>query len=528
MGNVAILLNKVYQSILLLMIMSACTSLNKQSSGNLTSPDLEYKVSMEKQSTHNFHVDMFCSGWIKDTIDLKMARWMPGYYQIMDYANGVNDLSADDINGKSIPVTKANDNTWRIAAGKTSPFRVSYDVRADRRFVANNYLDSTHGYIIPESTFLYIKDLINKPVQVKVIINSKWSRIATGLDILPGKTNEFMASDFDELFDCPILAGDLEEFPSFEIYGIRHRFIGYNPGNFDRAEFMATLQKVVKAGVDIFGDIPYKQFTFIGIGPGYGGIEHSNNTTVSFNVSGFERKGSMSRMMSFLAHEYFHNYNVKRIRPYELGPFDYDKENRTNLLWVSEGLSVYYEYLMIKRAGLITDQELFSDIESNINALENDPGRHFQSLIQSSYSTWSDGPFGNRGMGADSSISYYDKGPIIGLILDLSIRNATGNKKSLDDVMRILYVQYYKNQKRGFTDAEFQQTAESVSGVSLSAEFEYVYTTREIDYNRYLSFAGLKISETTDRVNGKRKFFISKLEKTNSGQDAILHSWSGD
>jgi predicted metalloprotease with PDZ domain len=143
---------------------------------------------------------------------------------------------------------------------------------------------------------------------------------------------------------------------------------------------------------------------------------------------------------------------------------------------------------------------LLASIESNINAYENDPGRFHQSLAQASFQTWSDGPFGNRSSGEDRAISYYDKGPLMGLILDFTIRHATENKKSLDDVMRLLYTTYYKKLKRGFTDAEFQQACEDVAGISLSNEFEYVYSTREIDYSRYLGYAGLAISEEADSV----------------------------
>jgi predicted metalloprotease with PDZ domain len=165
---------------------------------------------------------------------------------------------------------------------------------------------------------MYINEHLNTPVSVKVIPDKLWGGIATGLEPVQGTKNEFSAPDFDVLYDCPILIGNLEELPSFRINGIEHRFIGYKMGNFDRAEFMNDLKKVVQAGIDIIGDIPYKQYTFIGIGPGRGGIEHLNNTTVSFDGAGLTGKEAMVRMMNFLAHEYFHNYNVKRIRPYEL------------------------------------------------------------------------------------------------------------------------------------------------------------------------------------------------------------------
>ncbi len=237
---------------------------------------------------------------------------------------------------------------------------------------------------------------------------------------------------------------------------------------------------------------------------------------------------AMNRVMNFLAHEYFHHYNVKRIRPFELGPFDYDRGSKTNLLWVSEGLSVYYEYMVVKRAGIADEQTLYTDFEKNINANENNPGRLYQSLAQASYKTWSDGPFGTQGEDAGKAISYYDKGPVVGLLLDFSIRHATQNKKSLDDVMRLLYWKYYKELQRGFTDAEFEQTCETVAGISLGNFFDYIYTTKEMDYSTYLGYAGLKL-DSKDSDDGKgKKFSIHRLEKLDELQATILRSWLGE
>jgi len=495
--------------------------------GQNTDPVLQYTVSMPEPSDHLFHIVLDCKNLKKDTVDLKMPQWMPGYYQIMNYSRLVRNFTAINLEGRETTVERINNNTWRIIPGKNNSLRISYDVYSDRKFVASNYLDSTRGYIVPAATFMFINEHTDIPVIIKVVPFNSWNNIATGLAAIEGKSGEFIAPDFDILYDCPILVGKLEELPSFNISGIKHRFIAYNPGIFNRTEFITALEKTVKAGIDLFGEIPYKEYTFIGIGPGAGGIEHLNNTTVSFSGMGLDKPGAMERIMKFLAHEYFHHYNVKRIRPFELGPFDYDKENRTNLLWFSEGVTVYYEYLIVRRAGLITDEELIKSIESEINTFENDPGRRYQSLSQASYNTWSDGPFGNRPGEEDKLISYYNKGCLAGMILDFAIRNATGNKKSLDNVMRLLYEEYYKKVQRGFTDAELQDACEEVAGISLSPEFEYVYTTKDIEYSKYLSYAGLKITEDKDTSTGRRKFTITRQDNLNSLQLSIFQSWSG-
>ncbi|MGE0076387.1 MAG: M61 family metallopeptidase [Bacteroidales bacterium] len=481
---------------------------------------LHYTVSMNEPSSQQYHIELNCDGLNKDTIVLQIPQWMPGYYQIMNYSNGIKNISASNADGSNITVTPLNSNSWQIVIGKGNPFSLRYDVIADKRFVAQNWLDSTHGYIVPAATFLYIENSINTPVTVKVNPN-KWRNVATGLEPVTPNSNEFYAPDFDILYDCPILIGNLDELLPFEINHTIHRFVGYDMGNFDKIKLMDGLKRIVQASVDIIGEVPYKQYTFIGVGPGQGGIEHLNNTILSFQGDRLGSDAEWVRIMKFIAHEYFHNYNVKRIRPFELGPFNYNKENRTNLLWVSEGFTVYYEYIVAKRAGVISKDDYVASFESNINATENNPGRKFQSLIQSSYNTWSDGPFGVQGQ----SISYYEKGPLVGLILDLTIRNATDNKKSLDDVMRYLYWHYYKELNRGFTDAEFQQACEMVAGISLNSEFEYVNTTKEIDYNHYLALAGLQLTTTVNPQNGYKKATITKLANTNAKQNSIYHAW---
>ena len=497
-----------------------------QRNENGQNPLLHYTVSMNDPGNHLFRIRLECRDINEDTIYFRMPVWMPGYYQIMGYPDNVRNFSVSS-SGKPLPFTKTDGNTWRVIPWKESPFTITYEVYSDRKFVANNYLDTTHAYIVPPATFMYIDGKTDIPVDLTVVPYRSWKNIATGLERPEKNENLFTAPDFDILYDSPLLAGNLEELPSFKINGINHRFIAYNPGDFNREAFIAALEKTVKAAVDIIGDIPYREYTFIGIGPGAGGIEHLNNTTVSFSGRRLESPEGMKGMLKFLAHEYFHHYNVKRIRPFELGPFDYSGEARTNLLWVSEGLTVYYEYLIVRRAGIISDAELLSGLEGNINAFENDPGREYQSLVQSSYQTWSEGPFGNKLPGPDRSISYYDKGPLMGLVLDLAIRNATRNEKSLDDVMRYLYFTYYKKLGRGFTDAEFQQVCEKIAGTSLSNEFEYVYTTNKIDYSKYLAYAGLNISEETDTESGRRKFTITRQEETGPLQLVIFNSWSG-
>jgi predicted metalloprotease with PDZ domain len=484
---------------------------------------MNYTVSMDEPATHIFHVTLHCDDIKAKEVDFKMPTWSPGYYQRLDYAKNLEHFTATDAAGKEIKFEKVTGNTWRAYNGNSSSVILSYDVKTSRMFVANPYLDEERGYIIPAGLFMHIAGKINMPVQVTVKPFAGWKDVATGLQPVPGKLYTYTAPDYDILYDCPLLVSNLEELPAFTVQGISHRFIGYKLGDFDKVRFMNDLKKIVEASVKIIGDIPYKQYTFIGIGPGQGGIEHLNSTTISFRGAELDKHESYIRTLNFIAHEYFHHYNVKRIRPIELGPFNYDSGSRTNQLWISEGLSVYYEYLTVMRAGLSTEDDLLKAIRSNILAYETKPGRLYQSLAQASYETWKDGPFGRSGDEANKTISYYDKGPVVGLLFDFAIRHETNNKHSLDDVMRTLYRTYYQKKKRGFTEEEFKAVVKQVAGNPLSELFEYVYTTKEIDYPKYLAYGGLEI----DTASGDRSFQIKHIVNPDALQQAIWNGWMG-
>ncbi len=488
-----------------------------------TETQLYFNVSIPHPESNSYEVDFQINGIDRDTIVLKMPKWMPGYYQILDYAKSISEINANTKTGESIPIQKQDNNSWYITNQRNKAFTVHYTIKCERPFVALSFVDAEHAYIAPANTFLYVDGLINAPVSVKVTPAEGWNDIATGLETSPGETNQFTAPDFDILYDCPILIGDLEELPSFKVQGIEHRFIGYKMGSFDKISFMQKLKKVVETATNLMGDIPYKRYTFIAIGPGQGGIEHLNNTTISFDGNTLKSPEAINRTLSFIGHEYFHHYNVKRIRPFELGPFDYNRINRTNQLWISEGLTVYYQNMLMKRAGLADTNELLSWFDEEINAVQNDNGRFFQSLAQSSYYTWEDGPFGASRGEEDRSITYYQKGPVAGLLLDFAIRNESHNQKSLDDVMKLVYREYYQKQKRGFTEVEFQQACEDIIGTSLSDFFEYIYTTKEFDYKKYLGYAGLKLEEIQENT-----LKLSPISNPTKSQETIFKTWLGE
>jgi len=504
-------------------------------SGQKSEGTMAFTVSMDQPSTHLYHVVFRCEGLKGTSQDFKMPVWSPGYYGIFDFAKNVQNFHAEDGADRELKWEKASPNDWKVQTGDAPVITVTYDALATSSFVANPYLADDRGCIVGTGVFMYVSGQIAHPVTIEINLNPNWNSIATGLEaVSPDKPHTLIAPDFDVLYDSPILMGNLVSLPSFEIKGVPHYFIGYKLGNnFDREQFMKDLKATIEQGIAVIGEIPYTHYTFLGIGPGQGGIEHLNSASVPFAGNpGLDTRAGKIRELSFLGHEYFHNYNVKRIRPIALGPFDYDHANLTNMLWVSEGFTVYYEYLMVARAGFMNQEELLDSFRKDIAAYENNTGHLFQSATQSSWDTWSQGPFGGGGRGGISkSISYYNKGPALGLLLDFKIRHETKNRKSLDTVMQTLYQRYYKQLKRGWKDEEFRTVCEEVAGVSLKEIFDYAATTEDIDYNKYLGYAGLELEKPTELadaylgaiaedVNGK--LVISAIEGNSPASQAKL------
>lgn len=510
-------------AVLTCVIFSTACSLYAQ-----TPVQFHYHVSMAQASSQRFRVTLDATGIQETMIDMKMPAWMPGYYQLINYAAALDSFTVTDGNNQPVPWAQTAASCWRIVHKAGAPLRITYSIKASKAFVAQPWLDTSHAYIAPTGVFLYADAYINHPVTVSLTPFSATQSAATGLPAEQHKTLTWRADNFDILYDSPFLIGKLEQLPAFTVSNIPHYFTGWQMGQFDRARFIQDLQKVVTTASGIIGHIPYSQYSFLAIGPGRGGIEHLNSTTISFSGEELNTPAGRQRMLSFIAHEYFHHYNVKRIRPIALGPFDYGHENRTSQLWVSEGLTVYYEYIILRRAGIMTDAQLLEQFQQLIASYENHTGHLHQTLAQASESTWSDGPFGRS---PDSTISYYQKGPVIGLLLDFAIRHASANHHSLDDVMRTLYRRFYQHLGRGFTDAEFRAVCEETAGVPLGEIFDYVYTIKQPDYARYLSYAGLTIDQQP-RPSGNGKstasFQITSAPASTQPQKTILQSWLGN
>ncbi len=468
-------------------------------------PEISYTISMSKPWTHLLEVEMRLksSAAMADAAEIQMPVWTPGSYLIREYARHVQDFAASDAGGKNLTWEKTNKNTWRIATGGANEIVVRYNVYANELTVRTNELNADHAFFNNAALLMNPKGFLNAPSIVKVNPYGSW-KIATGLPKVENQANTFRAPNFDVLYDSPFEVGNFKEI-SFEVAGKPHRMVFEGEGNYDMQKTAADVKKIVEQSYKMFGELPYEDYLFIVNLRGGGGLEHLNSTALQFSRLDFATR--YKSFLTLVAHEFFHAWNVKRIRPDALGPFDYNNENYTKLLWVAEGGTAYYENVLVRRAGLITDKEFLETYASNFQALQNRPGRFETSLEEASFDAWIKyyRPDENA---INNQISYYDKGEIVNFLLDLEIRRSSGGAKSLDDVMRYLYTDFFKKNKN-FTPEDFQKTAEMMAGKSLSEFFaKYVRGRDEIDYNPVLNSFGLQLTTVGSGNDAAQKAYL--------------------
>ena len=446
---------------------------------------------------------------------LKMPVWAPGYYIVVDYPKYVTDFSVSDAEGKPVKWQKEGKSGWQFVP-VTPTMTVRYRIYANMHSVAECYVNDTEAFIAPNGVYMYVDGDKQHAVSTTYVMPNGWQQASTSLDPVgenKGIERTFAAPDFDVLYDSPVLLGN-HMVHKFTHEGHDYEMAILTPEGYDESGFEDDFKKMVSANTKLIGDVPYKRYCLIHLGAGGGGLEHlSSQACYTSGTYRFNSRNSYLRHLSFVSHEYFHLYNVKSIRPYELGPFDYEHEVFTPLLWVSEGFTCYYETKNLLRAGIIDRDYILDDLASTIKTVETAEGHKHMSLRQSSYDIWLNF-FNNAGNHRDVTISYYDKGPVFGLFFDIEIARLSGGKHTLDDLMRLLYYRYYKELGRGFTEEKFWSAADEVAGGSLSHLRHYVDSTDDIDYDKLFSHAGLYL----DREEWK----IRQVKKPTASQKKLL------
>jgi predicted metalloprotease with PDZ domain len=426
----------------------------------------------------------------QSTLELMMPVWTPGFYRVEDYAGRVQDLVAKTPDGEILDVTKPKPNRWQVQTRGASVVVLTYRLLCQGRSVTTNFIGRDLAVINGGAAFITLADRTRRPHDIRIELAPTWTASASGLDQAPGgQPNHYRAADFDTLADSPIVAGTLDV-RQFVVDGSTHVIVDAGDhAAWDGARAAADLEKMVREVRKFWGFLPFKRYVFLNVfRQGGGGLEHTNSTLLT---SSPKSTTPTPGWLSFVAHEYFHAFNVKRLRPVELGPFDYENPPTTTSLWMSEGVTTYYGNLMLVRSGLTTQEQFLGSMSSAIAQLQKSPGRLKQSLEQSSAEVWVNS---NSGVGANAgTVSYYVKGNVVGFLLDAHIRKVANGKKSFDDVMRLAYKRYGGD--RGFAADELRVTVEEVAGANMKPWFKRaIASTEELNYGEALNWYGLRFA----------------------------------
>lgn len=486
---------------------------------------IHYHLAITQPAQHLLDIAIDVTDVAGTQLDLVLPTWTPGSYLIREYARHVQEFAAtvDDV---AVPWQKIDKQTWRVTLGDAPArtVRVRYRVYGNELTVRTNHVDDTHAHVIPAATLMAVAGATDQPLSVTVAAPDGW-QIATGLD--RDDQGRFHADDFDHLVDSPLEIGQQRVFP-FEVDGVSHRLVIWGQGNEDPQRLVADTRTIVMAARDLFGGLPYKHYTFLlmlGGKSAGGGLEHRNSTSLLLPRFTFQAGRSYERFLTLVSHEFFHVWNVKRIRAAGLGPFDYTREAYTTLMWAMEGITEYYTDLLLARTGLLTQRRYLERLADDIVTLQTSPGRQLQSLECASFDSWIKAyrPDENS---INTSISYYLKGSIVAALLDLELLRRSEGRYSLDDVMRYLW-QAYPLSGPGIPErAGYLEAIREVTGLELDEFFaRYIGGVDELPFAELFAAAGLSMrwDWANKSPDGTPRPALGVRTKRDGGQLKVTH-----
>lgn len=450
-----------------------------------------YRVSVPAPSTHYVWVQASLPARGRDAITVMMPVWTPGSYLVREFARHVDRISATAPDGRRLPLEKVKKNRWRIELGGASQAILRYRLYCREASVRTNYVDDAHLVLNGAATFITDTEALGAPHEVELALEGRFGDVAVSLP--KGEGGRRVAADYDALVDAPIVAGALRRLP-FEVQGVPHELVQLGgEGLWPDARAARDVARVTETLARFWGVVPYDRYLFLNvIGLGGGGLEHKGSTLMMPRRFDARTQDGYRGWLGLVAHEHFHTWNGKRLRPSGLGPFDYEREVYTRGLWVVEGLTSYYDDLIVRRAGLADEAAYLKALSKQIARLEQTPGRLEMPLAQASYDAWIEF-YRPDASSRNTTVSYYNKGAVVGFVLDMAIRRATGGGESLDDVMRAAYARY--SGEAGYDSEALYALFESVGGAEVRALAERLAeTTEEIDYGPALDWVGLRFA----------------------------------
>jgi len=501
-----------------IVIMAVCFAAGAKAaqSPQAASPDtarasspIQYQIDLRSPASHLVGIIMTVAN-AAPGIRLQFPAWN-ALYQIRDFVRNVQQLRAQ-CGGAALDLVPLNLETWRSRNQPCNPLTVSYSAYSNQPSIFSSELIEQHAFLNLADLLFYLPDQRARPVDVHILLPAGW-KMATLLPVGP-QADEIAAANYDTLVDSPVEAGDFQSYQYQQGPATYRVIVRARPEDYSSKLLLDSIEQITATETALMQDVPFKQYTFIFHFPrqgGGGGMEHADGTAISFPAARI--KTNWVGLEGTIAHEFFHLWNVKRIRPQGLEPVDYVHGNDTRDLWFSEGLTSTYGELSLVRSHLISTPDFYNEVARQIEELESRPARLFQSAELSGMEAWLEKYPGY--FRRERSISYYNKGELLGFLLDLGIRHASGNRTSLDDLMRRLNVNFAKR-GRFFTDTDLAAILASLSGSPgwVSGFFRNdVDGTAELDYKTYLGYAGLYLVEQA----GFRADFGFRAERASDG-----------
>ena len=474
--------------------------------------NIHFKIIIQSPHYHIYKVDLNLE-LKQENIKLFLPVWSPGSYMIRDYSGHIFGMEARSKKGKEIPIEQKGLSQWDIQSDEKSII-VSYNVFANEPTVRTNFLDSEYGFINPTAFFIYPEKLLDHTVTLE-FDKMPFKKIYTTLE--SSDDHFFMAENYNELYDSPLQLTNRSS-SSFESYNCRHELIieGNIPPNI-KDNLVNDLKRITDKQSSMFGDNPNSYYLFIlnMLDDYYGGLEHKACSVNMFNPAKITEHTEYIRLLGLLCHEYFHLWNIKRIRPIAFGPFDYQKPALSKELWVAEGITSFYDNYILYLCGITSANEYVNEIISDINRLEENWGEDWMSLEEASFTAWTK-YYKQHQNSNNLTISYYVKGSIFILCIDIYIRETTSQKYSFFDVLKYLYKIYAIKKKRGFTKEEFFQAVIDSTGIDVYDLFsEYLESPKRLPAKLYLEKIGVTISKSNNK--GGLPFEL----KTSGGREII-------
>ena len=457
-------------------------------------PPIAATLSFDDRAGHMVDVSMQVPASAAGSLTLSMPTWTPGSYLIREYARHVEGFQAFGPDGAPLSVTRSAKNRWTID-GAAGTIDVRYRIYCRDASVRGNFVDVDMAVLNGAPTFMQPVDS-RHPWTLNVSLPPGWEGVFTGLSPA-GAPHTFAAESFDELVDSPLVIGS-PVVRALDLPGPTHRLVlAGELGPWQVEQSASDVARIVATQQKFWNVVPYEDYTFLQVvNERGGGLEHLDSTLMQAHRADTSSRDRYVKWLGLVSHEFFHTWNIKRLRPAPLGPFDYEHEAVTPSLWVAEGLTSYYDDLLLARAGLMTDDEYLGRLTKMISGLRGTPGRRVQTLQQSSADAWIK-HYRRDENSVNTAVSYYRKGALVGFILDAAVREASGGERSLDDVMRTAYARY--SGEVGYTPAQFEATISEVAGADLSAVLDRcLRSTEELDYGPALAWYGLRFAPIED------------------------------